>query len=110
MTDSSVHWMRRDDHRDGERHWLELRLYELATVVRAAGKEAILYCTACQAVISYSQVVAGPIRRWPYCPHHPEKPLMFRSAPLTVCAPQWSAPPVISLTRRTDDLDVAEAH
>lgn len=65
-----------------ERHWLELTLHELAAIVRSAGKDAVLYCAACRDGIAYDRVVVGPIREWPYCPNHPERPLLIRSAPL----------------------------
>lgn len=59
-----------------ESHWLELHLYECEAGVRPIGREAMLYCGACQASIAYEDVVPGPIRDWPYCPTHQDNALM----------------------------------
>jgi hypothetical protein len=74
-----------------EQQWLELTLYELATVVRAEGKEAVLYCSGCRREIAYSRVVPGPIREWPYCPVHAETPLIMRSGPINPCSNPWAS-------------------
>lgn len=80
----AIHELRTD-----EQQWLELTLYELATVVRAEGKEAVLYCSSCRGDIAYNRVVPGPIREWPYCPVHAQTPLIMRSGPVNPCATPW---------------------
>jgi hypothetical protein len=67
-----------------ERHWVELNLYQLEAGVRPSGKEAVLYCGACNANLPYGEVVAGSVQGWPYCPVHHERPLMVYSISLRV--------------------------
>ncbi len=74
-----------------EQQWLELTLYELARAVRAEGKQAVLYCSACRGEVAYNRVVPGPIREWPYCPVHVQTPLIMRSGPIDPCANFWAA-------------------
>lgn len=61
-----------------ERYLLDLKRSDADLPVQPVGKQALLYCGACQAVIPYSKVAAGLMPDWPYCPVHQGKPLMVR--------------------------------
>jgi hypothetical protein len=81
----------------GRSNWLEFRLHELAAVLGPEGHRAVLYCGACETEISYEEAAAGPIRDWPYCPVHQDRPLMICSTALRFAFPRMEASQQVSM-------------
>jgi hypothetical protein len=46
---------------------------------RALGLQAVLYCGTCEAIVTFEKAAIGPVKDWPYCPLHQERPLMVRA-------------------------------
>ena len=59
---------------------LASQLRELEKAAWLAGNPALLYCGACEAEVSPESATEGPLRDWPYCPIHEDKPLTIHSA------------------------------
>jgi len=48
--------------------------------VSSLGLHAALYCGTCQLIVAFEKAITGPVKDWPYCPIHQQKPLMVRPA------------------------------
>jgi hypothetical protein len=48
-------------------------------IVGPLGVHAVLYCGTCETIVAFEKAATGPVKAWPYCPIHQERPLMVRS-------------------------------
>ena len=60
-------------------HRLKSQLCELERVAWLAGNPTLLHCSDCDAAVSSQHAIEGAMEDWPYCPFHPNKPLMIHA-------------------------------
>jgi hypothetical protein len=51
----------------------------MESAVRPLGRHVVLYCGLCEAIVPFIKAVAGPVKDWPHCPIHQDRPLTIRS-------------------------------
>ncbi len=64
----------------GKRRRLTTQLRDLELAAWSAGNPALFYCGACEAAVASKDAIEGPLKNWPYCPIHTQKPLMIHAA------------------------------